>query len=151
MFAIKMLGISLIVTASAVTGFLKSSSLTARCKKLSVVCEGADALYEYIDQGGCELDTAIKNAFSKCDFLNFKNGKIFCCDGDLKSEDKSVISDFFSSLGASAKKAECDRIINFKLKMKTHLKQAQNDEIQKSKIYRVLGICTGLTVGILLI
>lgn len=151
MFIIKLFGIFLIVIVSVATGFLKSLSIKNRSKKLSRFCDGLNTFYEYIEQGGCELDIAIKNSFSECAFLQHKNGRFFCFDNDLTADDKTMIDGFFEGLGLSAKKAECDRINSFKLKMKMHLKEAENDVSQKSKIYQTFGICIGLVVGILLI
>ncbi len=151
MLTIKLLGIALVVFTSSLIGFLKSRSLVARCKKLSLLCDGINALYEHIDGGGIELACAIKSSFSKCDFLRFENGRTLCSDNDLNGEDKRAVDSFFLSLGSSAKRLECDRINNFRLKIKTSLKEAENDASQKSKIYQTFGICIGLTVGILLI
>ncbi|MBQ8739932.1 MAG: stage III sporulation protein AB [Clostridia bacterium] len=151
MLLFKISGIFLIVIVCSAAGLLKSLSIKNRSKKLSAFCDGLNTLYEYIEQGGCELDIAIKISFSKCVFLQHKNGRFLCLDNDLKGEDKAMIDGFFDGLGSSAKKAECDRINSFKLKMKTHLKEAENDVSQKSKIYQTFGICIGLAIGILLI
>ena len=54
-------------------------------------------------------------------------------------------------LGAFAKRAECDRIINFKLKIQKLRDEAEKDAEQKCKVYQTFGICIGLAMGILLI
>ncbi|MBQ8267108.1 MAG: stage III sporulation protein AB [Clostridia bacterium] len=151
MLLFKISGIFLIVIVCGAAGFLKSLSIKNRSKKLSAFCDGLNTLYEYIEQGGCELSIAIKNSFSKCVFLQHKNGRFLCLDNDLTDDDKTMINGFFNTLGLSVKKAECDRINGFKLKMKTHLKEAENDVLQKSKIYQTFGICIGLAIGILLV
>lgn len=151
MFIIKLFGIFLIVIVSAAAGFLKSLSIKNRSKKLSLFCEGLSTLYEYVEQGVCELDIAIKNSFLKCAFLQQKNGRFLILDSDLTACDKAMIDGFFDTIGLSAKKAECDKINSFKLKMEMQLKDAENDVLQKSKIYQTFGICIGLVVGVLLI
>lgn len=151
MFIIKLFGIFLIIIVGSAAGFLKSLSIKNRSKKLSLFCDGLNTLYEYVEQGGCELDAAIKNSFLKCAFLQQKNGRFLCFDNDLTADDKALIDNFFDTLGLSAKKAECGKINGFKLKMKMQLKDAENDVSQKSKIYQTFGICIGLTIGILLI
>ena len=108
-------------------------------------------LYEYIEQEGCELSVAIKNSFSKCDFLSFEKQKIHCNDNDLQAEESQEIENFFSCLGSSVKKTECDRIVDFKLKIQKIYTAAENDVSQKCKVYQSIGICIGLAVGILLI
>lgn len=151
MSAVKLCGVLLVILSCSTAGFLKSRCVLLRVKKLSLFCDGLDQLFEYVQQGNCELKTALKTAFLKCEFLSFQNTNVLCCDNDLNSDDKALINDFFSLLGASPKKAECDRISNFKLKMRTHLKDAESDMSQKSKIYQTFGICIGLALGILLI
>lgn len=150
MLLVKLIGIVLIVVSGAFLGFLKSYGLSLRYKKLLQFLDGINMLYENIEQGENELNTAIRNSFSRCNFLEFKNGNFVCCDFDLK-KDKSTIDEFFIKLGSATKKTECDRINNFKLKIKSHLKEAEQDVAQKSKIYSSLGICLGLVVAILLI
>lgn len=151
MLAVKAAGVILIVISCSMAGFLKSRCVLARVKKMSLFCDGLELLFEYIEQGNCELKTAFKTAFSKCGFLTFEKNNAVCRDNDLTVEDKILINEFFCSLGTSAKKAECDRINNFKIKMKTHLKDIETNMAQKSKIYQTFGICIGLTLGILLI
>lgn len=150
MLVVKMLGIVLIVFSCAFIGFFKSHALTARCKKLLLLLDGANTLYENIDQCGNTLDVAIKNSFGRCDFLRCENGLFICIDTDLK-KDKFLIEEFFQGLGSSTKKSECDRINSFKIKLKTNIKDAQGDRDQKGKIYGTLGVCVGLTIAILLI
>lgn len=151
MFTVKITGIILLVAVCSMWGFLKSFSLNARCKKMSAFCDGLDTLYVHIEQGGCELDAAIKNSFCKCDFITVEKGKALCKDSDLTFDDKAVINDFLSSLGKSAKKAECDRIISFSHSIKKRLNDAECDAVQKSKLFKTFGVCIGLALGVLLI
>ncbi len=148
---IKTTGIILIIVSCGLGGFLKSLSVRARAKKLSLFCDGIGVLYEYIEQGGCELLTALKISFSKCGFLDFRNMEAVCRDGDLNEEDKKIINSFFVSLGHSAKKAECDRINLCGMTMKKRADEAYTDTTQKCKLYQTFGVCTGLVIGILLI
>ncbi len=150
MFVVKIFGIVLIVFSCAFIGFLKSYALTSRCKKLSLILDGVNILYENIEQSGNELHIAIENSFEKCSFLKCENGMFICHDIDLK-KDKSLIEEFFISIGSSTRKIECDRINNFKIKLKTHIRDAENDYEQKGKLYGTLGICIGLAIAILLI
>ena len=150
MYLIKIFGVLLIVICSTLIGTIKSKSLHKRHKKLSLLLDGVNTLYNHIEQGEFELKTAIKNAFCKCRFLNFSGLKVLCEDSDLK-KDKTLIEDFFASLGRATKKIECEHINHFAIKLKSGLKDAENDVINKCKIYQILGICSGLVLGILFI
>lgn len=151
MMIFKLLGIAMITLSSALIGFFKSKSLMARCKKIELIYDGIEILYGYINQGGCELDYALKNSFSKCDFLHMEKERYSCDDKDLTSDDKSLINNFFKEIGNSVKSVECDRINAFKLKIKTKFNDAQKSCAQKCKVYQTFGICAGLIIGILLI
>lgn len=150
MFIIKIFGLSLIVASSTFMGVLKSCSLVARYKKILLLLDGANALYNFIEQGGYELEYIVKKSFSKCDFLSFRENRIYCDDNDLKDE-KIFTNEFFAILGNSVKKIECDNINGFILKLKMCLKEAEKEATQKSKVYRTLGLCIGLVIAILLI
>ncbi len=150
MFIIRIFGVLLIVVSCAFVGTLKSRALFERRKKLLMILDGANTLYNYIDQGEFELETAVKNAFCKCRCLQLYKNETTCDDDDLK-KDKALIEEFFSHLGRATKKIECDHINHFILKLKSHLKEAEDDVEQKSKVYQMMGICSGLTIGILLI
>ncbi|MBR6501953.1 MAG: stage III sporulation protein AB [Clostridia bacterium] len=150
MYLIKLFGVLLIVICCSLIGVFKSNSLRQKVRKLSMLIDGLNALYNYIDQGEFELNIAIKNAFCKCRFLNFSAVKILCDDADLKNE-KPLIEEFFMRLGQSTKKIECDYINHFKTKMQACLNDARDDVVNKCKIYQILGVCSGLTLGILLV
>ena len=150
MFIIKALGIVLTVVSGAMIGFLKSRSLIDRHKKLALLLDGTNIFLNFVEQSEYELEFAVKNAFCKCEFLEFKDNKFLCCDTNLKS-DKFFIEEFFACLGCSTKKVECERINHFKTKLKSHIDEAKSNAMQKSQVYQTLGICAGLAIGILLI
>jgi len=83
--------------------------------------------------------------------LCFENQRFYCTDSDLNGDDKIVIDEFFSLMGNSVKKTECDRIANCRITIQRKVKQAENDILQKGKVYQIFGICAGLTIGILLL
>lgn len=151
MSVIKAMGVSCTVASCIIFGFLKSSSLKARGKKLLLFCDGLDLLYEHIEQENYVLDAAIKKSFAKCGFLLFDDSTIICRDNDLTPEDRQSIDLFFASLGKSAKKAECDRIKHFKTVLSKRASEVVNEAPQKCKLWQTGGICTGLLIGILLI
>ena len=150
MLIVKLIGISLIFLSCAFTGFLKRNALAARLKKLLLLFDGVNILYENIEQGVNTLDIAIKNSLGNCGFIKCEKRFFICTDSDLK-KDKYIIEEFFCGLGSATKRIECDRINNFKIKLKTQIKDAQIESEQKGKIYGTLGICLGLAIAILLI
>ncbi len=151
MWAFKIIGIIFIVSAGFFTGFSKSSSILNRHKKMLLFCDGLNSLYEYIERQNSELETAFKNSFFKCEFLNFKNGDIICRDGDLTADDKKMIKEFLQELGRSSKKFDCGKIKSFEKIMRERLLKSETDTKQKSKIYIAFSLCMSFTLAILLI
>lgn len=151
MLFIKFTGIFLTVISSIFMGFFKSRLLAERCKKLSKIYDGANTLYSYVEEGGCELCEALKYSFLGVEFITYKNGNIVCNDACLTKEDNELIKSFFNALGSSIKKTECEKINNFKIKLNTHIKNAEANYAQKAKIYQTFGICIGLTLAVLFI
>ena len=151
MIMFKLMGIVMIVFSSSMIGFFKSKSLMTRHKKLQLIYDAADILYNHINQGDYELKKALENSFAKCGFLHVKNSEYICDDNDLTQDDKLIIKAFLSKIGSSVKSVECERINAFKLKIKSQLGFAQSDCHNKCKIYQTLGVCAGLVIGILLI
>ena len=148
----KFFGVVMIIASSALIGFLKAKSLVSRCKKLELVYDGTKRLYECINSGVVELESAMKNSFHNCDFIFINNGKFYCDgDNDLTADDKLLINSFLKEIGSSVKTVECDRISAFNLKLKSKLADAQKNCAQKCKVYQTFGVCTGLVIGILLI
>ena len=148
---IKLVGILLIIICCSMVGYLKSSHIKNRVKKLGLIYEGAQLLFENIQQGKYELGKAVKKSFIKCGFIKFEKQNIFCEDADLSANDVKVVNEFLNSLGFSTKKIECDRIKNFGLLIQKRLSEAEAERAQKSKIYQTFGVCIGLLIGILLI
>lgn len=148
---LKFTGVLFIIISTSLIGFLKSRSLNLRVKKLLRLSGGLSLFYEYVEQGSFEIYTAVENAFKDCDFLQIKSNNIICTDCDLAPDEQNEINSFFKSLGSGFKKEECDRIKNFELYIKKHLKTAENDVRQKCRLYQTLGVCLGLMLGILLI
>ncbi len=62
-----------------------------------------------------------------------------------------MIKEFFSSLGHSSKKNDCERIKLFTVAMQKKLKEAETEVAQKCKIYSTFGICIGLGLAVLLV
>lgn len=151
MFAIKITGISVTVLSCFLFGFFKSRSFKMRYRKLILFCDGLDLLYEYVEQENCELITALKKAFKGCGFISFNGDCVLCRDGDLSKDDKAVIDAFFSLLGKSAKKIECDRIKSTKNALKKRAEEIFDEAPKKCKLWQTGGICIGLFIGILLI
>lgn len=151
MLFIKCAGLLIVVCSCAFIGFLKSRLLSERYEKLLQIYDGVNMLYECVEKGGCELSTAVKSSFCNAKFLSFENEVLFCADSGFMDRDRELINSFFSTLGSSVKKVECDKINNFKLKLEMHIQEAKNAFLQKGKIYQTFGICIGLALAVLLI
>ncbi len=147
---IKIMGIFCFVSSSSLIGFFKSRSLKLREQKLLAFCSGLDMLYEYISFGELQLGTAVKMAFSKCDFLKY-DSVISTVDSDLDCEDKRIINELFMHLGRSVKKTECERIISCRNILLKRAEMAYKTAQERCKLWQIGGVCVGLAIGILVI
>lgn len=150
-FNLKIIGIIGVVLSLSGFGFLKASLLSRRVSKLRLILEGLQILTELISYSGEEIERALIKSFPSCAFITIKNRRAVCEDMELTAEDKRIINDMFSRLGSGEREVELNRIELCRGLIELQLKSAQDEYSQKSKIYKALGVCSGLAVGIFIL
>lgn len=165
---IKIIGTVIVVAVGTAIGLLKSRSLSLRVKFLeeflsfitymeTEIRYSSDSLYQIINRFSSTNESSL-NFLSYCtekshtfsDEWNESIKKISSEVG-LKETDIKLIKEFGAGLGISdidGQIAHCE--VN-----KTHLKSRLSDAIEernkKGRLYRMLGICSGLTLALILI
>ena len=147
-FNLKILGIAGVILSLSGFGFFKASLLSRRVNKLRLISEGLQILTELISYSGEEIERALIKGFSSCAFITVKNRRAVCEDMELTDEDKRILNDMFCRLGSGDRDTEINRIELCRGLIELQLKSAQDEYNQKSKIYKALGVCAGLAVGI---
>lgn len=150
MLLFKICGLLLILTAATVTGFFKSGNLKKRVDKISSVCISFSKLGELIRSGAGELEDLFEMSFDENILFNEDCSHKINSEY-LKTEDKKLLSAFFSEVGMGDLKTEYSRICVYKALMEKQLSEAEKEYAERAKLYRSLGFFTGLSICIFLI
>lgn len=134
----KALGFVLIISSTTLFGFLKSNSLRARYKKLCSIKNAVSDLKQRIRLSHGEIDKLIALSFEKIpDYYS-----------DLGKSDIEIVKEFFSNIGLSDTKAECERCELCISLIDTQILEAQSDCQNLSKLYKSIGFLSGIFICI---
>ena len=150
MLILKVSGLLTIFAVCCLFGFLKSSALNKRAVKLLDFLKGMDFLGERIKMGTSEITELLKISFKE-DLISYEGSEFFA-DGDyLKNEDISPINEFLSKLGMGDTDSEYERIKAYKAIIELQHKAAETDCLNLCKLYKTLGVLTGVFICIFLL
>lgn len=141
MWQFKIAGFVIVIIATSAIGFLKSQQLKLRHKRLCAFRNGLLELKEHIRLGSGELERILKQSFD-IDYTDFIH---------LEKEDIEILQDFFHKVGMSDSLAEakrCELYINL---LTPRIKSAKEKYAQLGKLYRNIGIMSGLFICIFFI
>lgn len=143
MLTLKILGLLTIFSVSSILGFLKSSVLYNRSQKLLDFLKGMDFLAERIKMNSGEISELLKISFKE-GLLTKTDNEISVNSDYLKKEDISPINEFLNNLGMGDIKSEYERIKAYKTIIKLQYETARNDCLNLCKLYKTLGVLTGV-------
>lgn len=141
MLLFKLTGFFMIIFATSAIGALKSNSLNQRCKKLSSLYKGIEQLKQRIRLHGGEAEFLLKQSFEEYP-INSSN---------LTDEDIEIVEEFLKGIGMSDTEAEAERCEIYKNLIKQKSLEAQNKYSQLGKLYRNIGIMSGIFICIFLL
>ena len=166
MLEIKFLIIIFIIVISSYIGFLKGNVYVEREKEIKNILNSLDYLRNKIeytnlflkDIFNCISDDVYKgkdNMFKKSlnSNLSLRNSfkEEIKNNSKINDEDKSILLNFAMDLGTMDKKLQISKIdicTNFLTK---NLKNAEELKIKNTKMFKVLGVVSGLVISIILI
>lgn len=137
----KVTGFLLIIFTTSAIGFIKSEELNLRYKKLCSVEQGIHSLKERIRLQGGEIDRLIHLSFQDYP-INYSY---------LEKDDCEIIKDFFKNIGMSDTEAEykrCELYINM---IKGKADEALKKHRELSRLYKSMGVMSGIFICIFLI
>ncbi len=146
---LKTVGCILTVAVGAAIGIRAADRLRSRYKKLLshyiYIGEIADLM-----RRGAPLDEV---------FMSERANGLIVADGyrvqvareDLKYEDQKLISEFFSGLGMGDLEAGIARCDTYKELLHKRVSEAEQEMKQKSRIYSLLGVFSGILIAILFV
>lgn len=160
-----------IMSCSTSIGFLLSKRYADRLNELSDLYVLINILQnkikftqlplkEIFEQiGNISVKTGVKNIFLKCS-TELKNNKLEDSWKDaikqekvllnLKNEDIETISTLGNILGKSNVEGQMNEINEFKERLSAQIKQAEEEKIKNSKMFKSLGTIVGLVIVIIL-
>lgn len=138
----KILGLIMIFCASSLTGFLKSVRLRQRYAALCKIYRSMSELKERIRMSSGEIERLVALSFEN-KTLTLKNGRLKIQAFGLDDGDVLLLKDFFSNLGMSDIKAECERTELYMSLFEKRLEAAEKSCNELCKLYNTLGILCG--------
>lgn len=137
----KILGFILIIATTFSIGFLKSSELGIRYKKLQSIQKGIGELKERIRMGGGEIDRLLASSFPQY--------PIDYCS--LEKDDIEILNDFFSNVGLSDTKSEYERCEVYINLLKNKIEEANAKYRETAHLYKSIGLLGGIFICIFLL
>ena len=137
----KISGFILIIFTTFSIGFLKSSELGSRYKKLESIQKGIGELKERIRMGGGEIDRLLNSSFHEYP-IDYSH---------LEKDDVEILNDFFSNVGLSDTKAEYERCEVYINLLKNKIEEANAKYHETARLYKSIGLLSGVFLCIFFI
>ncbi len=134
----KLLGFLLIVTVCGAIGFIKSSELQLRCKKLEVFKKGV-----------LEFKERLKLSYGELDRLKNKCFKTPIDYSGLYKSDYEIIESLFSEIALLDSDSAYDRCVLAVELLNKQYTEAQNQYKDLGKLYKSIGVLGGIFICIL--
>ena len=153
----KILGCVMIIICSSVTGFSAANMILRRfniCRELVSFCELLKNEIAVRQTPACEVVNSVngRDSFKSLSFLNDDYIKISKIpDSILTKEQNKKIGDFLYSLGKSDISSQLVQIDEFKQYISSAKEQYSLQYKSKSRLYVMLGVCSGIIISLTLI
>lgn len=165
----KLAGMIFIIMTTALGGISFSKSLSERVKRLELIVLMLDRMSTYIEfralhTGEILSELSSDKSFEQLKFLTlaaelYKSGESFHDawmnavenDASLKNEERAQLLAVGNSLGRSNTKGQLSMISIHSCNIKHICKTASVESQNKGKLYRTLGILTGVFISVMLI
>ncbi len=149
MMMLKSIGALLIILTGAFCGIRFSRNLTLRKSKLK-------GFYVYVREISDRIKTgeeliSIFESASAQSLIKTEGFKVNLYEEGLNSEDKKLLTEFFSMLGMGDTNSQLSRCEIYNELINKRLEEAELEVKEKAKLYISLGLFAGLFVVILLI
>ncbi len=141
MLLFKILGFLVTITATYSFGFLKSNELKLRWKKLQHIIKGLSALKEKIRTNMGEIESLLTSSFNEYP-INYRH---------LENSDIELLEEFFSGIGMSDTKTEYERCELYINLLSAKAEEAGQNHKELGKLYRNIGLFSGVFICIILL
>ena len=145
---LKIAGLIGIILICTLAGFLWSSGLRARQKRLQAICTFIEELSDCIRRG-VSLITVVSQK-GEAAGISFEGLKILISREGLKTEDITLLEEFFAPLGLGDTESQIKRCEIYLEMLRKRETAAANLVKEKSGLYGRLGFFAGLFLAIMI-
>ena len=134
----KITGFTFIILTTSLFGFSASAKLNLRHKKLCLLVKEISVLKEYIRLHGGETEILFKKCFSEYP-LNYT----YLTKGDIET-----LEDFLKNFGFADSKTEYERCELYINLLNRHADEAQKRYLELNRLYKNIGVLSGILICI---
>ena len=148
---IKLTGIAVIVLSCSLLGFIKSFLKKENILDLEKVGDALTRADNMLRLGTGDRKTILSASFADVQgFCTHETGTNFSFNSRNNFLSK-CITEFFNEFGRGDVELERQRIERVKLEINEELEKEKNTYASSCRIWRISGVCIGLTIGIMFI
>lgn len=141
MLLFKVLGFLATVTSTYSFGFLKSKALKLRLEKIHNIQKNITSLKEKIRVNAGEIPFLLSSSFGEFP-ISYRY---------LEKDDIKLLEEFFDNIGMSDSKSEYERCELYFNLLTPKLQEAEQNYRELGKLYRNIGLFSGIFICIILL
>lgn len=145
----KVIGIVLLISVCGIFGLRASALLYLRKYKLREFCFLIGEIEEKM-RLGVELEKIYESKKAK-KLLKASGYTVTVIEEGISADDKNLMTDFFSKLGMGDLQSGLALCEDYRQILHKKTAEAEKEAEEKSRLYSVLGLCSGIFIAILLI
>ncbi len=152
MWFIKLLGVALIVLSSLGISLRAVQKLKRRVDAFHFFSGAAATLAIQMNSTAAELYDIVNTLYGRQQYLELtKPFSVALKPCGLRQEETKTIEEFFEGLGMGELSAQVKRCEGYAAVFSECYREAKQEYTEKSKLYKMLGLFSGLSIAIILV
>lgn len=147
---IKLVGVVITVLCPAFFGFSRARSKRNYIERLRTVDSALLSAANLLKYGNLSRRKLLETAFYRVEGFVFGE-KPEISDPDMSEELSEALNGFLTEFGSGDKTAEQARINGIRHTLLEELDRQKEEYLKSGKLWRTIGVCSGLALGIILI
>lgn len=148
---LKIVGIFALFLSATALGFYAAAKAEMSFKNINLFIGYITELRDRILYEGSEITELIEKIFSGGELIRLQDGKVLINECGISKDDRKTLEEYFSRLGSTERQGEINRAELCLTLLNESRKKLAEDTKEKSKLYRILGVCGGILGCILVI
>lgn len=152
MWFIKLVGSVLLVASTFGIGVYAVNSLKKRAEALGFYSKLAGSVALQINSTAAELYDIVNTVYGCRDYLELSRPfKVRLKPCELSASEQKTVEEFFEGLGMGELEAQVKRCEGYAALFAEQYREALGEYREKSKLYKMLGLFSGLVIAIILV